>query len=139
MKKIIIFIPLLLSFVVSVFINQDTSYIKPDFTPPDIVFPIVWSILYLLIGISYYISSKNDKIKKVYYTQLAINYLWSFLFFNFKLYLLSFLTIIVLIIIVLYMIYLFYQDNKISAYLNIPYLLWLLFACYLSYNVYLLN
>jgi len=111
---------------------------------PSIVFPIVWSILYLLMGVSaYLVSESNDKEKmdalKIYFIQLIVNSLWTLIFFGFRLYLLSFIWIIILIILVGIMIYKFYNINKIAGLINIPYLLWLLFASFLSLSIVILN
>lgn len=129
-----IFLPLILGTIIGLIINTD-SYA----TPPSIVFPIVWSILYLIIGYSYYKSSRSNDINKVYYIQLIINLTWSIIFFNFKLYFIAIIWIMVLIYFVIKMIKLFYKDNKLLGYINIPYLIWLLFALYLTISVYLLN
>lgn len=137
--KLIIFIPLILGTIVGFLTNTGAYYIKPSITPPNIVFPIVWSILYILMGISYYISNKSKSINYIFILQLIINYLWSFVFFNFKNYLLALILCIVLVILVFIMIILMYRDNKIAGLLQIPYLLWLIFATYLTYQVYLLN
>lgn len=120
------------------------SFIKPSFAPPGILFPIVWSILYILMGISsYMIGETNDRNKEealgVYYIQLAINLIWSFLFFTFKLYLFSFIWILLLIAAVILMIKKFYDISKISGLIQIPYLLWLVFASILNFAIYILN
>lgn len=94
------------------------------------------------MGISYYIISyekKDIKVSVLYYLQLMLNVIWPILFFKFNLYFLSTLDIIFIIVILVNLIYLMYQINKVSGLLNIPYLLWLLFAFYLSLGVYLLN
>lgn len=142
MKKLItIFLPLILGGIVGFLTNIDiySEYTNPPLSPPGIVFPIVWSVLYLLMGISYEISSKNKEIKFFYYLQLIFNYLWTFIFFTFKLKFLAIIWIIILVILVIYMIKAFYKDNKLSAYLQIPYLIWLLFATYLTIGIYILN
>lgn len=145
MKKIIkylpIFIPLLLGTLVGIIIPSNNYSIinKPRLSPPGIIFPIVWSILYLLMGISYFLVNKNKKNRNIFYLQLIINLLWSPIFFSFKLYFISTLWIILLIILVIDMINIFYKDNKISGYLNIFYLIWLIFAFYLCFGVYILN
>lgn len=142
MKKIItIFLPLIIGGIIGFVVNTDTysNYITPPLSPPGILFPIVWSILYLLMGISYTISSKNKDIKKFYYLNLIFNYLWTFIFFTLNLKFLAIIWIIILDIIVIYMIKAFYKDNKLSAYLQIPYLIWLLFATYLTIGIYILN
>lgn len=142
MKKLLkdIALPLIIGIIISLIINPFMNYqdlYKPKLAPPGIIFPIVWTVLYILIGISFYLQKNNNKY--IYYTNLIINNLWPIIFFVFKLYLLSFIWIILLIIIVIIMINNFYKINKISAYLNIPYLIWLIFACYLSFEIYLLN
>ncbi len=142
MKKLLkdIALPLIIGIIISLIINPFMNYqdlYKPKLAPPGIIFPIVWTVLYILIGISFYLQKNNNKY--IYYTNLIINNLWPIIFFVFKLYLLSFIWIILLIIIVIIMINNFYKINKISTYLNIPYLIWLIFACYLSFEIYLLN
>lgn len=141
-----VLVPLGLGFLVSILTNSNMygSIIKPSFAPPGILFPIVWTILYILMGISSYLVSISnhylkDKSLIIYYIQLIINLLWSFFFFTFKLYLFSFIWIILLIIIVIIMIIMFYKINKLSAYLQIPYLIWIIFASILNFSIYLLN
>lgn len=111
---------------------------------PGILFPIVWSILYLLMSISCYIiseSNNNDKNNAIiwYGIQLIINSLWSLIFFGFDAYLFSFVWIILLLILLIIMVIKFYNINKKSAYLQIPYILWIVFAGYLNLGIYLLN
>ena len=117
--------------------------IKPPLSPPGIVFPIVWTIIYLLIGISYTLLKEKGEVPKeiqqLYYTQLIFNYLWTFIFFVFRLRLLSVLWIIILDVLVIIMTYQFYKQNKLSGILLIPYVLWLLFAMYLNISIYFLN
>lgn len=117
--------------------------IKPTLSPPGIVFPIAWTIIYLLIGISYTLLKEKGEVpketKQLYYTQLIFNYLWTFIFFVFRLRLLSVLWIIILDVLVIIMTYQFYKQNKISGILLIPYVLWLLFATYLNISIYFLN
>lgn len=117
--------------------------IKPTLSPPGIVFPIAWTIIYLLIGISYTLLKEKGEVlketKQLYYTQLIFNYLWTVIFFVFKLRLLSVLWIIILDALVIVMTYQFYKQNKVSGFLLIPYVLWLLFATYLNISIYFLN
>ena len=117
--------------------------IKPIVSPPGIVFPIAWTIIYLLIGISYTLLKEKGEVPKetqqLYYTQLIFNYLWTFIFFVFRLRLLSVLWIIILDVLVIIMTYQFYKQNKLSGILLIPYVLWLLFATYLNISIYFLN
>ena len=117
---------------------------KPAFTPPAIVFPIAWTILYILMGISSYLifesdSSEKDSALLIYGIQLVINSLWTFFFFNLKWFLFSFVLVLIILLLVIVMIIKFYKINKTAAYLQIPYVVWLIFAAILSYNVFLLN
>lgn len=121
---------------------QDVN--RPVLAPPAWLFPVVWSVLYVLMGVSAYIigESKSD-IKPnalvIYYLQLVVNFFWSPLFFVLKLYWLSFFWLLLLWILVLAMIIRFSGINKLSAYLQIPYLIWLTFAAYLNLSVAILN
>ena len=124
--------------------NMYSDMVLPSFAPPGIVFPIVWTILYTLMGISSYIIYKSDSYEKeealiIYGIQLVINLLWSFWFFTFKFYLFSFIWILLLIFFVVLMIKKFLSISKISGYLQIPYLLWLIFASILNLAVVFLN
>ena len=128
--------------------NMDTfkSVNKPSFSPPGIVFPIVWTILYILMGISSYIICSNNTDKKfkkrasfVYLLQLTVNVLWSLFFFRLRWYLFSFVWILLLILLVIIMIVKFYKIKPVSGYLQIPYLLWILFASVLTFSIYMLN
>lgn len=117
---------------------------KPAFSPPSIVFPIVWTILYVLMGISSYIiysSDSADKTRalKIYALQLFFNFCWSILFFRYNLYLLSFLWLVILIVLICIMIKDFYKINPAAAYLQIPYLLWCIFAAFLNFSIYTMN
>ncbi|HHW68903.1 MAG TPA: tryptophan-rich sensory protein, partial [Tenericutes bacterium] len=102
---ICILVPLLIGVIGAMFSNSSDVYktlIKPSFAPPSIIFPIVWTILYILMGVSSYIIYKsnniyNDNALKVYIIQLLINGLWSAIFFNLKAYLIAFIWIILLI------------------------------------------
>ncbi len=116
---------------------------KPFLSPPGIVFPIVWTILYVLMGISYAILKINSKVDEqinlIYYLQLFVNALWAIIFFNLKWRLFSFFWILLLLMLIVIMITKFYKKNKTSALLQIPYLLWTIFASYLNLFVYILN
>lgn len=141
-----ILIPILVGAVVG-FITAPTmqysSLVKPFLAPPGFIFPIVWTILYALMGISYGILKNNNeitpKINFIYYLQLGINALWSIIFFVLEWRFLAFIWIVLLIVCVLIMIKEFYSKDKITGLLQIPYLIWLLFAAYLNLAFYLLN
>jgi len=132
----------IVGFITSNFIDYE-NLIQPPFAPPSILFPIVWTILYILMGVSYGILKSNNlldsKSNFIYYTQLAINALWSIFFFVFKWRLFSFFWLLLLIVFVILMIIDFYSKNRIAGLLQLPYLLWCLFAAYLNFGVYLLN
>ena len=142
-----ILIPVVLGSFVGFLTGPSSTYsdlVLPSFAPPGIVFPIVWTILYTLMGISSYLIYKSDSYNKeealiVYGIQLVINLLWSFWFFTFKFYLFSFIWILLLIFFVVLMIKKFLSISKISGYLQIPYLLWLIFASILNLFVVFLN
>ena len=141
-----LFLPIISGSIIGLIQSNYIDYntlTKPPLSPPGFIFPIVWSIIYLLMGISYLIfKNKNfytKKEDKIYYLQLIVNLLWSVFFFIFKLRLFTIFWTILLLILVIYLIILFYTKTKISACLNIPYLLWLIFATYLTIGVYILN
>lgn len=141
-----LFLPIILGSLVGLLISNQIDYqslIKPPLAPPKIFFPIAWTIIYLLMGISYFILKRNirytEKESIIYYLQLFFNLLWSIIFFILKWRLIAVLWIIVLDFLVFYMIYLFYDKKPISAWLNIFYALWITFATYLSIGIYLLN
>ena len=124
--------------------SMDTymSLVKPPLAPPSILFPIVWAILFILMGISSYMvyeSGDDNGSLKTYLLQLGINFVWPILFFVLKNMLLSLIWIILLDIVVIIMIRKFYKVNKTAAYLQIPYLIWILFATYLNFGFYILN
>jgi tryptophan-rich sensory protein len=117
---------------------------QPPLSPPAWLFPVVWTILYTLMGISSYLilTSEEETVKKagmLYGYQLVVNFLWPTFFFNFQWYLFSLLWLLLLIVLVIAMIREFYKISKPAAYLNIPYLLWLLFAGYLNFAIWRLN
>jgi len=119
---------------------------KPPLSPPGWLFPVVWTILYTLMGISSYLvdtsggdSQQITKSLKLYLYQLLVNFLWPVFFFNFGWYLFSFFWIILLWILVAWMIKEFEKVSKTAAYLNIPYLIWLTVAAYLNLGIWLLN
>ena len=131
-KKLILYIaiPLLLGGIVGFITSKESM--NYNGIVDGWVFPIVWSILYILMGISSYIVRNNKELMSIYKVNLVIHLLWPIIFFtlNFKVF--GFFWILLLILVVGYMMYKFYNKNKISAYLLIPYLLWLIFASILN-------
>ena len=141
-----ILVPLLIGGIVGLIITpfmDYTSLQKPAVAPPGIIFPIVWTILYVLMGISYGILKSKNLTNylntQIYYQQLLINALWPIFFFVFEWRLFAFVWIILLDIAVYMMIVRFYEKDKVAGLLQIPYFLWTLFATYLNFSIYLLN
>lgn len=134
---------------IAAFLTNDSmdiySSIKlPKLAPPSIVFPIAWSILYTLMGISAYMIYESQLERKsfalgIYALQLIVNFLWPLIFFDGRMFLAALICLIILWVLVLWMIISFYKIKPLAAYLQIPYLLWLTFAAYLNLNIYLLN
>ena len=135
------FIPLIVGIISSLLTNMDTYSMvnKPPLAPPGIVFPIVWTILYLLIGYSSYRVRDDKDSLKLFYTNLAINGIWSIIFFNLENYLGGFILVIIMIILQIFILIRFKKIDSLAYKLNIPYLIWLIFASYLSLGVYILN
>lgn len=143
---VIIIITMLIGSFFSFFTGNDiyNEIVKPPLSPPGLVFPIVWFILYTLMGISFYIVLETDSVERdiaclLYIIQLVFNSFWTLIFFGFNNFLLSFIWLLVLIGLVIFMIIKFYKVNKTAGLLQIPYLLWLIFALYLNFSIYLLN
>lgn len=132
----------LVGLLISPFIDYN-SLKKPPLAPPSIVFPIAWTILYILMGVSYGILKNinivDDNINKIYYLQLVVNVLWPIAFFILKWRLFSAIWILLLAILVAIMIYKFYSKNHTAGLIQIPYLAWVLFATYLNFGIYFLN
>lgn len=150
-----IVIPLAVGFLSS-FITKDAmmsfnAMKKPPLAPPGILFPIAWTILYILMGISSYIiyvyDAKNDttslsiknKCLSLYFIQLVFNFLWSVIFFKFKLYIFAFAWLVILWMLVFKLIIESKKISKIASYLLIPYLAWMTFAGYLNIGIAVLN
>lgn len=118
---------------------------KPVFNPPDWIFAPVWTTLYFLMGISLFLILKapNSKTKNLAVTffalQLTLNGLWSYVFFSLHNILGAFFVIILLIIFLILSILNIYPINKTAAFIQLPYLFWILFASILNYSIYILN
>ena len=121
------------------------TVIKPPLTPPDILFPIVWSILYALMGIGavrvYYTDASRERTLSliIFALQLSLNFIWNFVFFQFQAFGAAFALIVVLWVMIILMIYFFSKVNLLAAKLQVPYLLWVTFATYLTGAVWYLN
>ena len=120
------------------------TLIKPSFNPPNYLFGPVWTSLYIIMGISFYMiwsstKSNKNKLIGIYLFQLVLNFLWSFIFFKYHAIGIAAIEIVVLWLSILTMIMMFYKNNKWAALINIPYLLWVSFASVLNISIYLLN
>ena len=122
-----------------------TTIQQPPLAPPAIVFPIVWTILYALMGVSaarVYLmppSVARSRGLLLYLVQLIFNFFWSIIFFNFQAFGLAFVWLVALWVLILWMIFTFRRVDPLAAWLQIPYLLWVTFAGYLNYGVWMLN
>jgi tryptophan-rich sensory protein len=145
-----ILIPLLIGLAGSFFTSSSvstwyTTIQKPSFNPPNWIFGPVWTLLYIMIGLSFYfiwvkLSAAEFKLQFVVYSfQLLLNFLWSVLFFGLRNPLLSFIEIVLLWLSILYLVLSFYKLSAISSFLLIPYLLWVTFASILNLSIVILN
>lgn len=121
------------------------SLVKPSFNPPNEIIAPVWTVLYILMGISLYMVWKDIPGKKrenalgIFSLQLLLNFLWSLFFFYFKDIEIALVDIVALWISIVVMIWMFYRVRPLAAWLNIPYLLWVTFAMVLNISYCLLN
>ncbi|HOK02107.1 MAG TPA: tryptophan-rich sensory protein [Spirochaetota bacterium] len=143
-------IPLFIGFIGSFFTSSsvDTWYKtlkKPDFNPPNWVFSPVWTLLFILIGLSFYIIWKNNfggkkvLLLNIFFTQLFANLLWSLFFFGLRSPFWALIDIIVLWLAILVNIIVFYRVSKPAGILLVPYILWVSFAALLNFYLYILN
>ena len=119
--------------------------VQPPLSPPAWVFPVVWTVLYALMGIGAARISQTppapvrNKSLNLFIAQLIVNFFWSLIFFNAQAYGFALLWLLLLWGLVLWMILTFYKTDPTAAYMQIPYLLWLTFAAYLNIGIWLLN
>ena len=120
---------------------------RPPLSPPMWVFPVVWGILFVLMGISsalVWVNREQDieaesSGLRIYALQLIVNFFWSIIFFNMQAYLFAFIWLLLLLALIIMMIIQFRKISPLAAYLQIPYLVWVTFAGYLTFMIYLLN
>lgn len=144
-----LFFPLLVGGLSALLTSNYMDYYKtlnkPVLSPPGYIFGVVWTILFLLMGISYFLLKNKTNGYDIsnasfwYYLQLIINFFWSIFFFRNKALGFSFFWLVLLFISVLITYFKFKKLNKISAYLLIPYIIWIIFAGYLNLSVVILN
>lgn len=126
--------------------NWYATLIKPSFNPPNWIFGPVWSTLYILMAVSWWLvwksdvaSSKKNKAMLIFAIQLILNFFWSIIFFSFHQPGIALIEIIFMLIFILFSIIIFYPVSKPASYLLIPYLLWVSFASILNYTIWKLN
>lgn len=120
---------------------------RPPLSPPSWLFPVVWTILYVLMGIGAALvynrkEFKPEAVKRaliIYAVNLFLNFFWSIIFFNLEAYLLAFVWLVALWAVIIAMIVSFRRVSPAPAYMQIPYLIWVTFAGYLTFAIYLLN
>ena len=148
---IAIIIPLLVGGLSALFtmgnMNIYAEIVTPPLSPPPILFPIVWTILYVLMGISsgmiYNSNTAPLPYKKsalyIYAVSLFFNFFWSVIFFNIRSYGFAFVWLLVLLLLIISTIIKYYRISQFAAVLQIPYLLWVTFAGYLNLAIWILN
>lgn len=119
---------------------------QPPLSPPGFLFPLVWTALYILMGVSTYLISESfatapqkDAAYRTYGLQLFLNFIWPLIFFKTGFILAAFIWLLLLIASILKMLRIFYRISPTAAKLQIPYLIWSIFAAYLNFGIYLLN
>ena len=118
----------------------------PPLSPPSFLFPVVWTAIYILMGIScgmIWDRRKTDKNaeKGLYYygISLVFNFTWSIIFFNFRMFMPAFIWLLLLLYLIIFTVVYYRRVNKTAAYLQIPYIIWVAFAGYLNFGIWLLN
>jgi tryptophan-rich sensory protein len=119
------------------------SLIKPAFYPPNYLFSVMWTILYLMLAVALYLvlikNTNNKKVLQLFVINGVLNVLWNLVFFRFHSAFFGVLVLVVLIIFAYFLVKEVYEKNKVSFYLTVPYFLWLFFAFLLNYSIYFLN
>lgn len=119
----------------------------PPLSPPSFLFPVVWTVLYILMGISAAMVyntrtsplARRKETLTLYYVSLFFNFFWSIIFFNIRAFLFAFVWLLVLLALIILTIVKYYKINKTAAYLQIPYAVWVIFAGYLNFGIWILN
>lgn len=142
-------IPLLVGFLAQYFSGGTELYktvIKPPLSPPAIVFPIVWTVLYILMGIAAFLIYEKGFVKynvrdalKLYVMQLFVNFLWPIIFFRYQMFFVAFLVLLLLWLLVGITTARFYRISHYAGILFLPYWLWTTFAAYLNFGIWFLN
>ena len=132
-------------FLTSMGMDSFDALTKPPLTPPSFLFPIVWTVLFILMGVGAARifmtepTAARNRALIVYVVQLAVNFFWSIIFFNLQAYAFAFFWLILLWVLILTMIYLFCKVDKPAALIQIPYAIWVTYAGYLNLMIWLMN
>lgn len=128
-------------FTISAIPNWYITLNKPTFSPPNFLFGPVWTTLYLLMGISLYLiwEKKNKNVLNIFWIHLFFNATWSIMFFGLRNPLFGLINILILWILIVIVIYKFWKINKTAGLLLLPYLVWVSFATYLNYSIWIIN
>ena len=135
----------LIGFLTSMGMDSFDALTKPPLTPPSFLFPIVWTVLFILMGVGAARifmtepTAARNRALIVYVVQLAVNFFWSIIFFNLQAYAFAFFWLILLWVLILTMIYLFCKVDKPAALIQIPYAIWVTYAGYLNLMIWLMN
>lgn len=144
--------PYIIEILIALFVGGLSAYLtkdamsdfealaKPPLSPPGFLFPIVWTVLFVLMGISAAIVyEKSGRVPFIYRLSLIVNFLWSIIFFNMEAYLFAFIWLLLLLVLIIMTIIDYSKISKAAAYLQIPYLIWVIFAGYLNLFIWYLN
>lgn len=141
-KMLLAIVPLVVGSLSSYLSRDRPGYdqlVKPSFNPPGWIFGPVWLVLYLLMGISAEMVKSDPKALRIFFIQLALNFAWSIIFFNFQRRDVAILVIVALLISIVYMIRVFHRTSPLAAQLQVPYLLWVGFATVINIAIWWLN
>lgn len=119
--------------------NNFYSSLNKPFNLPSAVFPIVWTILYILMSISIYRVRNSKENNILYYINMVLNSIWTLIFFGYRNFLLAFIILVLMFLDVLIMTFKFKKEDSISSYLLIPYIIWLLIAGFLNFSILIMN
>ena len=127
-------------------VGEFESAVKPPLYPPEWLFPVVWTVLYILMGVASYLVYTSDSAESkvncglsLYFTQLALNFFWPIIFFVLSAYLFSFIWLVIMWVLIVFTTVCFFRVRPLAGFLMIPYLAWVTFAGYLNLAVYIVS
>ena len=143
-------LPLLVGLLCGLIIRKDTELydvlIRPPFALPGNLFSVVWTVLFLLMGVALYLFRKQTQNTSsgtegtlLFFIQLFLNFLWPIVFFKFRMFFVAFLLLILLFVFIVLTISAFYRQNRVSGILLLPYAIYVAYAGYLNLAIWILN